>query len=74
MPLHMVDSELLILTALSDTESITIEELAAKLPELSWSQLFQAIDTLSRRNAIVLRRRGFAYDLKAAKASSSFLR
>jgi len=32
---------------------------------LSWSELFHAVDSLSRRGAIVLKRHGFDYELRA---------
>jgi hypothetical protein len=33
------------------------------LPEMRWNQVFAAIDKLSRRGEIALRRRGFNYEL-----------
>lgn len=34
-----------------------------RLPELSWSEVFHAVDTLSRQGVITFRRRGFEYEL-----------
>jgi hypothetical protein len=42
-------------------EPYTLEDLAAMLPELSWAELFQAVDRLSRRRLIILSRQGFNY-------------
>lgn len=42
-------------------EPYTLEDLATMLPELSWAELFQAVDCLSRRRLIVLSRQGFNY-------------
>lgn len=39
----------------------TLEDLVAQIPELSWAELFQAVDRLSRRRRIVLSRHGFTY-------------
>jgi hypothetical protein len=37
-------------------ESRTIEQLTASLPDVSWSQVFLAIDRLSRSGQVVLRK------------------
>jgi hypothetical protein len=57
--------EQLVLTVLREIDSISLEHLVARLPELTWNQVFQAIDALSRRGAILLQRRGFEYEVKA---------
>lgn len=62
---HRTHSESLVLAVLGESDVLTIEQLVEKLPELTWSHLFHIIDDLSRRDMIVLRRRGFIYDLKA---------
>jgi hypothetical protein len=51
------------LEVLSSGEILTLEQVIAEVPELSWSQLFHAVDTLSRHGTIALRRRGFQYEL-----------
>ena len=58
-------SEALVLGALQGLEPnpITMERIAELIPELSWNELFQAVDALSRRGDVVLRRKGFAYEL-----------
>ncbi|OQW30539.1 MAG: hypothetical protein A4E19_09525 [Nitrospira sp. SG-bin1] len=43
-----------------------MEELCDELPELSWSQVFLAIDVLSRRGDIHLRREAFIYTARTA--------
>ena len=48
---------------------LTIEELVARLPQLSWSQLFLAVDVMSRAGDVILRREGFTYTLETAKLS-----
>ena len=53
-----------VLAVLGQTDFLTIEQLVEQLPELTWNQLFHILDDLSRRDAIVLRRRGFEYDVK----------
>ena len=67
---HRTHPESLVLAVLDKTDFLTIEQLAEKLPELTWSQLFKIVDDLSRREAIILRRQGFTYDLKAGKQTA----
>ena len=57
--------EELVLSVLRASGPLTIEQATAKLPELSWNELFRAVDALSRRGAIILRRRGFEYELRS---------
>jgi len=45
---------------------LTFEEIIDKIPELSWNQVFLAVDALSRRGEIILSRRGFEYQATAA--------
>ena len=61
--LHRSHAEGLVVALLQDIQNSTLEEVVALLPELSWNEVFHAIDSLSRRGGIVLRRRGFSYDL-----------
>lgn len=58
------DPEVLILSLLSSVETLSMERVVECLPELSWSEVFRAVDTLNRRGAITLRRRGFEYELR----------
>lgn len=61
-------SELLILDLLRGRRSLTLEQVVALLPELSWNQVFKTVDELSRRGEIILLRRGFQYELEGAPA------
>lgn len=63
---HDVQRERLVLGALSEGSFLTMDELVSRVPELSWSELFLIIDRLSRRQAIILKRRGFEYDVAHA--------
>ncbi|WP_447986770.1 hypothetical protein [Nitrospira sp. Nam74] len=63
MSIHSSQSEALILDALRGGDPILLEQITERIPELSWNELFQAVDTLSRRGDLILRRRGFAYYL-----------
>lgn len=56
-------AEALVMHVLHDWETLPLEQMTEHLPELSWSELFHAVDRLSRRGEVVLRRRGFAYHL-----------
>ncbi|MBM4134478.1 MAG: hypothetical protein FJ245_11995 [Nitrospira sp.] len=65
MPSFHSKNEALVLERLDRAGCLTIEQLAAELPELTWSELFHTIDSLSRSGAVLLRRKGFAYELQA---------
>lgn len=58
---QLMDAERIVLERFQMERSFTVEELLDELPELSWSQVFLAIDLLSRRGDIELRREGFTY-------------
>ena len=55
--------ETLVLQVLESGDVLTLEQVIECLPQLSWSQLFHVVDSLSRRGDIRLRRRGFQYEL-----------
>ena len=64
MPARLqIHPEDMILELLRSVNSLTMEQVTQRLPELSWSELFHAVDTLSRKGFIILRRRGFEYEL-----------
>ncbi|MBA5866075.1 MAG: hypothetical protein GDA67_05180 [Nitrospira sp. CR1.3] len=63
--------EQLILDRLRDDRRFTVEEVLRQVPELSWAQLFLAMDILSRRGDVELRRQGFTYTLKRIRTSGS---
>ena len=55
-----------IMDLLRSSGKLTVEEIAEQIPDLSWSQLFLAMDVLSRTGDIILWREGFTYTLEAA--------
>jgi hypothetical protein len=57
--------ERLVLRAVHDLGVLTMDQAVRTLPELSWNEIFQAVDALSRRGAICVRRCGFEYVLRA---------
>ncbi|MER3422549.1 MAG: hypothetical protein C4293_04250 [Nitrospiraceae bacterium] len=59
-----------ILRLLQSSGALTLDQVIDQLPELSWSEVLQAVDALSRRGTIVLRRRRFEYELAYPKVSS----
>jgi hypothetical protein len=52
-------------------ERYTVEEILDQVPELSWAQLFLAIDSLSRRGDVELRRQEFTYTVRRVTSSIS---
>ncbi len=62
------DVEQVVVGKLRPGQRFSVEELLDQLPEVSWSQLFLAIDVLSRRGDIELRRQGFTYTVMKAWA------
>lgn len=55
--------EAVILTRLDQTAPLSFDELAARVPQLTWNQVFQAVDGLARSGVIHLRRNRFQYEL-----------
>ncbi|MGQ0811938.1 MAG: hypothetical protein ACT4OO_12045 [Nitrospiraceae bacterium] len=60
---QLLGRETLILSLVNREECLQLEQIVAMLPELSWNQVFQTVDALSRRGKIRLRRRGYEYEL-----------
>jgi hypothetical protein len=60
------DPETLVLSAVQSRRKLSLDQAVAVLPQLSWSEVFQAVDRLSRCGAIILQRRGFEYELRAS--------
>ncbi len=59
-------SEKLILDVLrSSVVPLSFEEIIARLPDLSWNQVFLSVDAMSRRGEIILRRQGYEYEVHA---------
>lgn len=56
-----------ILAIVHERGCIALEELPSCLPESTWNQIFASVDTLSRRDAISLRREGYSYRLRALR-------
>ena len=52
-----------IIVRVDDQDVVTLDALIDQLPQYSWSQIFQAVDTLARCGKISLRRHGFGYSL-----------
>jgi hypothetical protein len=55
-----------IMDLLRSSGKLTVEEIVEQIPDLSWSQLFLAMDVLSRTGKVILWREGFTYTLEAA--------
>ena len=58
-------TESLILELLTVRGSLTIDELVQRLPSLNWSSIFRAVDALSRRGDVLLRQKGFQYEISS---------
>ena len=52
-----------ILVHVEDQHIVTLDALIYQMPQYSWSQIFQAVDTLARCGKISLRRKEFGYTL-----------
>ena len=59
-------TDALILELLNEVSVIELDDLAARLPQLTLAQLFHAVDRLSRTGSIRLSRHGFRYQCAAA--------
>jgi hypothetical protein len=56
-------NEAMVLDLLRSEKCLKLEQVVTLLPELSWNQVFQCVDSLSRRGEILLLRRGFDYEI-----------
>ena len=63
----MDQPETLILQLLSSCRgSLTFEQMIAHLPpQLTWNQIFLTVDRMSRQGHVMLRRRGYEYEVRA---------
>ena len=61
-----LSSQSMILDLVRTKRSLTLEQVIALLPELTWNQVFRSVDELSRRGEIILLRRGFQYEVEWA--------
>ena len=50
----------------SSSTPFTLDEVTERL-ELSWNQVFLAVDSLSRLGDIILKRRGYEYEVSARR-------
>jgi hypothetical protein len=57
------DADEAVLNMLQRYEVLMMEDLITGRPDFSWSQLFLAVDRLSRKNLIALRRIGLSYQI-----------
>ena len=57
------ENEALVLQHLRAAHPVILDQIVEGTPELSWNQIFQTVDALSRRGVISLRRRGFEYEI-----------
>jgi hypothetical protein len=58
-----VADEAAVLELLERERSIKLEDVVGLLPHMSWNQVFQCVDSLSRRGEIILLRHGFEYEI-----------
>ena len=54
-----------LLALVHERQCVSLDELSACLPELTWNQVFLLVDELSRHALIRLHRRGFDYEVRA---------
>jgi hypothetical protein len=71
MPSQSEVNEAMVLNVVRRQRSIRLEEVVQRLPQLSWNQIFQSVDSLSRRGEIVLMRRGFDYEIEHSARSAA---
>jgi len=55
--------ESVIMKRLAQSPPLTLDDLVEQLPQLTWNQIFQAVDGLTRTGAIHARRTRFQYEL-----------
>ena len=55
----------------SNASPLTCEEINARIPELSWNQVFLSIDAMSRSGEVILHRRGSEYQATVANPLAS---
>lgn len=59
-------TEALVLDVVRLEKTMKLGQLVESLPQLTWNQIFQCVDRLSRRGDIILLRRGFDYEIASA--------
>lgn len=55
--------ETVIMSHLSRHPSVTLDDLIEHVPQLTWNQIFHAVDGLTRAGTVVARRIRFQYEL-----------
>ena len=53
--------QLILDTLKTAPKPLTIGDIARQFPALDWSQIFLAVDSLSRRGLLLVKRHGFDY-------------
>lgn len=61
------DADEVVMNMVQRYEVLMMEDLIIGRPDFSWAQLFLAIDRLSRKNQITLRRIGPSYQIRPMK-------
>jgi len=57
------ENEALVMHHLQTVHPVILDQIIEDIPQLSWNQIFETVDTLSRRGIISLRRRGYEYEV-----------
>lgn len=60
--------ETVVLETLKTQPMLTMDQMKAMLPQLNWWELLHTVDVLSRRGDLILRRKGFDYELELGTA------
>jgi hypothetical protein len=63
--------EAMVLAELGSGDAVTVDQLMVRVPQLTFGELFLALDALSRRGEVLMRRCGFEYEVSAPKLSST---
>jgi hypothetical protein len=58
--------EAVIMNRLAQSSALTLDDLVEQVPQLTWNQIFRAVDGLARSGAIIVRRIRFEYRLSMA--------
>ena len=72
MDAENTDADNAVLNTLHRYEVLVMEDLIICQPDFSWAQLFLAVDRLSRKNLIALRRIGLSYQIRRMNRALSF--
>jgi hypothetical protein len=64
-------AEALVVGVVHSAESLTMDQLLTRLPQLRWNEVFHIVDRLSRHGSLILRRRGYDYDVSVPQSLSA---